>query len=172
VSTAQHTKAVAEPVTDKVLTIWRDCSGSGSENELRQMAPELLDAIKQRSQLLAGVQVIRFANGNTSIWSEYGVRFVWGPQPVIKEFVEPDLETAPLEVKMFVEKRAEYIKQAQEQHEQEKARKIQDYQTKVDSELAKLCEYLIQKPKSTAPCTPFKSLAACRKSLCSKAERC
>lgn len=146
------------PRSDKYIRFWRDFSGSINEEELKQVIPRLLDEIETRCTVFDGIEVVRFANGSRSMYSEPVAEFYWGAPPVIKEFV-PDLENAPNQVRINQRKQNEYIAQQRAQHDSEQERINLAYKQRVETEIEKLYQYLVEKPTALAPCTKFASLA-------------
>src|ERR1041384_3867897 len=94
--------------SSKLLGIWRDWSASESEDEIEQTAPAIVAAIKEHHFQITGARVVRFANGNHSIFAEIGKDFVWGEAPA-NEDCKPDLEKAPAEAKLFKDAKERYI---------------------------------------------------------------
>jgi hypothetical protein len=144
----------------KMLAIWKDVGGSQDENQFKENLPELEKGIKQKSSFIDGVQVIFYAKGNHSIWKEKPEMFIWAAPPIFKEFDEDAvMENAPPEVKAFVTNKDKYIQDARTLYEQEKKRLSDEYSAKVDSEITRLKQYLLQPLDELALCTRFISLA-------------
>jgi hypothetical protein len=143
---------------DRIPKIWRDFSKSENEGEIKETVPELIAGIRRNLPSVDGIEVVRFSTKDSPIWSEGTEKFFWGPPPVVKPFVPPDLKDAPIGAKLYQNDKDEYIANARAAYESEKARIIGDYNTHVDRELDRLQRYLLQVPTTGAPCTKFASL--------------
>ncbi len=141
-----------------MLATYCDKSGSESDREIEAAAPDITRSLASNARKISGVEVVRFADGNSSIWAAPTKNFYWGSPPTLKEF-DPDLEHAPNEAKMFTRKREEYINQKREAFNSAATKSENDYKSTVDYELTQLRSYLVEKPTAKAQCTRFRSLA-------------
>lgn len=145
---------------DRIPEVWRDFSKSESEDDIVKTTPELIAGLRRNLNNFDGVEVVRFSRRNSSIWSDNSERFFWGPQPLIKAFVPPDLNTAPLSAKLYQNEKDEYLANARSDYERENLRILAAYNGRVDHEMDRLKHYLLEMPTVPAVCTNFISLRA------------
>lgn len=148
----------APEIPDRIPKIWRDFSQSANEDDVKAATPQIIVGIRGNLSALDGVEVVRFSEGESSIWSASSEKFFWGPPPEVKPFVEPDLNKAPLGAKMYQTDRDDYLQQARNQYDAEKARILSAYNSRVNKELDRLQHYLLEMPNAAAPCTRFANL--------------
>jgi hypothetical protein len=156
--------APAEPVSlppayPNTIRVWRDFSVSMDDLTLERIADDLVAEISRHKGKVVGIEVIRFADAGHSIWQAVPERFIWGAPPDIKEF-QPNDETAPPDAKMFKDARTEYRQEQERRYNEQKGRILHEYDTRLDEQLKRFKEYLLQHPSIQAPCTQFSSLAA------------
>lgn len=143
---------------EKVLRVWRDYSSSIDEETLGRIASELTAALMQHSEQVVGVEVVRFANGNNSVWAELPKRFIWGAAPHSVEFA-PNMDKAPADAKLFKDSMKRYVVEEKRRHEEAQARIMNEYRAHVEEQLKGFRDYLLQAPAVAAPCTRFTTLA-------------
>jgi len=146
------------PAHTHTLRFWRDYSKSIDEESLAKITNELVDAIMRHKERIAGVEVVRFANGTNSVWAEMPVKFIWGLPPEVQEF-KPDLDNAPPDAKLFKDAMKRYIDSERHKYEERKAFLFSQYKALVESQLKNFTDYLLQRPAVGAPCTRFATLA-------------
>jgi len=145
-------------IPDRIPKIWRDFSRSANEDDVKTATPQIIVGIRANLSELDGVEVVRFSEGETSIWSAASEKFFWGPPPEVKPFVAPDMNKAPLGAKMYQTDRDDYLRRSREQYDAEKARVLSGYNSRVNKELERLQHYLLKMPNAAAPCTRFANL--------------
>jgi hypothetical protein len=146
------------PAHPPTVRLWRDYSNSVDERVLARIAEELADAIMLHKEQVVGVEVVRFADGANSVWAETPAKFNWGPAPEIPEFT-PDLSKAPTNARLFKDAMKDYVEGQRREYEKEKARLLSEYGARVEEQLNKFTEHLLERPKAAAPCTRFTTLA-------------
>ncbi|HEV7891704.1 MAG TPA: hypothetical protein VGP08_13770 [Pyrinomonadaceae bacterium] len=153
-----HNDARAPAADADTLRVWRDFSKSADEEMLAKIADDLVEAIMRHKEQVVGVEVVRFAEGDKSVWSGVPVKFVWGPAPEVAEF-KPDPSKAPPNAKLFKDAMEKYLDGERRNHEERNARLLSEYGERVVARLKEFREYLLQGPTVGAPCTHFGPLA-------------
>lgn len=138
-----------------VLRIWRDFSSSMNERDIEIILPNVLESIKRNSNSISGVEVVRFANEDESIWSAPVERFIWDEVTHIEI-----AKTAPKKVPHGVELARQIFTAAKNKNlAEEKIKRDQRQQVRikehVEPKLKKLQDYLGIPPTEEAPCTKF-----------------
>jgi hypothetical protein len=161
----KYLKAERAPTAaaSETLRVWRDFSMSADEETLAKIADELIEAIMRHKEQVVGVEVVRFADGEKSVWSGVPAKFVWGPAPEVAEF-KPDPSKAPPNAKLFKDAMDKYNEGERRKHEEKNALLLSEYRAGVEARLKEFREYLLQGPTVGAPCTHFRPLAERMKS--------
>ncbi|HEX8146542.1 MAG TPA: hypothetical protein VF591_04985 [Pyrinomonadaceae bacterium] len=154
-----HETGVPPPSSPaSTLRVWRDFSKSADEKTLARIAEELADAVMLHKEQIIGVEVVRFANANGSVWSELPEKFIWGPAPEVPGF-SPDLSKAPADAKLFKDAMEKYVQGERLKYEEGRALLLSEYTARVEGQLKRFRDYLLQGPAVGAPCTHFAPLA-------------
>lgn len=144
--------------TAPALKIRRDFSGSVDEVVLKKVADDVIVSVQRHKEKFSGIEVLRFGNANSSLVAEMPRKFIWGDSPTFKDF-EPNLENAPIEVKMFQKERDKYIENLREKYQADKDAALSEYNGRVEQELKEFRAYFVQEPTMFVHCTKFVSLA-------------
>lgn len=157
-SQLENTAPAKVLITDRMLGLAVDSSGSPSKSQLEAMSPDLVAALRSHAERIDGVAVTRVANGNHPTLTERPEVFYWGRLD-IPPYVEPNLENAPTDIRFFSDRRRRYLLEAKDKYERNKEELKREYYSRVDDQLSKLKLYLLQGPAELAPCTRFSSIA-------------
>jgi hypothetical protein len=154
----ETTKKKQAEVHLDAVRIWLDFSGSNDNDLLAKYVEDLVGNFERNREKISGVEVVYFSHGDRLIVEEKAEKFVWGSPPPKREF-EPDMEKAPSDAKMFKEARDKFIEAERSSFNEENEKAQAGYETRVEDELKKLKDYLLQRPDVSAPCTRFVPLA-------------
>jgi hypothetical protein len=157
-SQLENTASATVLITDRMLQLTIDSSGSPSKAQLEAMSPDLIAALRSYAERFDGVAVVRVANGNHPTLTERPEVFYWGRLD-IPPYIEPNLENAPTDIRFFADRRRRYLVEAKDKYERNKEELKRQYYSKVDDQLSKLKLHLLQAPAELAPCTRFSSIA-------------
>lgn len=150
--------SLPQPASANTLRVWRDFSKSTDEEMLAKIVDELASAIMRHKEQIVGVEIVRFAEETNSIWAAMPEKFIWGTAPEVPEF-ELDMTKAPPPAKLFKDAKEEYIQSERRKYEERKALLLSEYKARVDEQMKKFRDYLLQSPVVGAPCTRFAPLA-------------
>jgi hypothetical protein len=136
-----------------VLRIWRDNSGSMSEEDLKRFSDTLVSALEPYADVVAGVSVVRFSDGRKRLFTTPAQPFLWGSVS--------DGDSRQLNAGRQVPPFIKWLKLAHDKAEEEqRSESSRHFAARVEKAIADLKKYLEASPAETASCTLFSDLAA------------
>lgn len=153
--------ATATPATPMVssprlplLRLWPDCSTSTDDAIFAKNVDSLIAAIGKHKLQISGVEVVCFAAGDRSVWSETPDQFVWGDAPESTEF-QPNFDQAPPNAKVFQDAKDRWIRDQKLAFDRQQATLMSDYEQRSNNALAELKKRLLTRSTRPAICTSF-----------------
>lgn len=137
-----------------VLPIWLDCSSSVDADVLAKNVDDLLHALDRHKHRLSGVEVICFANGDRSVWSETPDRFIWGDFPAPPSF-QPNFDHAPPNVKVFQDAKDRWLNEQKAIYGRQNSEALAQYENRTKQAFGALRTRLLHRPTVAASCTRF-----------------
>jgi hypothetical protein len=144
----------------RLLRVWRDGSGSVSEEALSASCPYLIDVLSAYRKAMEGVEVVRFSDGQRRLFSTPAEPFIWGSLADFDRVpVNSRPDTNPLS-KLFKRPHEKAAAEAAQQDLKRRSECEERFTAKVHSTLKDLKKYLEANPAAPARCTYFTDLAA------------